>query len=215
MIEWSEEIRKSAKDFYIGQTKGNGYDSLTKRPGKIITTLSDFIEDEMTVLDVGAGPISLFEKHSKKINVTAVDALADVYIEILHELNLTPDITTYLCNAEELSNDFPPCSFDLVFCNNAIDHFFFPHIAFFQMCSVVKRTGTLFLRVVQDSGKRSRYNEMHQWSIRQGDKDELLLFDNKENQVTDLSRLASFHKLYPESITNSGKIITAIYRTRS
>src|SRR5262249_30299862 len=59
------------------------------------------IGQEVEVLDVGAGPITSlgYKSNLFQINLTAVDALADVYADLLSRAQVIPPVKTQKCLA--------------------------------------------------------------------------------------------------------------------
>jgi SAM-dependent methyltransferase len=96
----------------------------------------------VNVLDVGAGPLTVFPKKwiTRTVNVTAVDPLADDYAKLLadNEIVAPAAVTSVAAEAEKLASTFPAGSFDLVFARNAFEQFHDPMLALRQMLAVVK-----------------------------------------------------------------------------
>jgi Methyltransferase domain len=94
------------------------------------------------VLDVGAGPLSVFPKKwiTRTVNITAADPLAEEYAKLLAENSITAPagVTSVATEAEKLSSPFPADRFDLVFARNALEQFYDPMLALRQMLAVVK-----------------------------------------------------------------------------
>jgi hypothetical protein len=82
------------------------------------------IEKGIHILDVGAGPITflgnMWDEHSVKI--TAIDALADKYTELLRKKGFIPPIQTIQLCAEDLQRKYSKNTFDLAYSFNALDH---------------------------------------------------------------------------------------------
>ena len=81
------------------------------------------VNKDYSILDVGAGPITILGKYYNgiKLNITAVDALA-VHYDKLNWLDNRPEIITQYCETEELDNIFANDMFDMVYAKNTIDH---------------------------------------------------------------------------------------------
>ena len=109
--------------------------------------------NDVRVLDVGAGPVTVVgRKHAgKSIRVTAVDPLADVYNAAL--------------SVEEVADRFPPGSFDIAYCHNAIDHMPDPMAALDVMLSLVTPDGFVVVRCLPREGERNSYFGIHQWNV--------------------------------------------------
>ena len=63
---------------------------------------------EIRILDVGAGPMTYLGKvhNDLRLQIEAVDPLADSYNRILEKNKIVPIVKTIRCSAEELSNHF-------------------------------------------------------------------------------------------------------------
>jgi hypothetical protein len=86
--------------------------------------LEEIPETKVSILDVGAGPISGIGFHypGKELALTAVDPLAHEYDRILSEHGLEPPVRTEPLRGEDLLSRFAPDSFDVAFARNALDH---------------------------------------------------------------------------------------------
>src|SRR5262245_36133007 len=74
-----------------------------------------FLKDEnITVLDVGAGPITIlvYVWNGQRVRITAVDPLAKEYDAMLAKRGIVPAVRTQEGRAEELDSIFAPDSFD-------------------------------------------------------------------------------------------------------
>lgn len=116
------------------------------------------------ILDVGAGPLSPMGKIMGDANVEIVptDPLAIVYDQILARVGYTPIIRTQFAPAEDLSCFFPPSSFDLIYCANALDHSFEPFRGIVEMLRVLKPGGTIILRHSINEAENENYSGFHQ-----------------------------------------------------
>jgi SAM-dependent methyltransferase len=135
------------------------------------------------VLDVAAGPVSWCGWHvdGQRIDLTAVDALADTYSAILDEYGLRPPVRTINGQAETLSELFLPGTFDLVHILNAIDHCYDPVEALRAMLRVAKPDGVVFLQGNINEAEEARYDGLHQWNI--DVRDGRLLFWNPRSHI--------------------------------
>jgi ubiquinone/menaquinone biosynthesis C-methylase UbiE len=93
-----------------------------------------------TILDVGAGPVTVLGKKWKQyeFSIHAVDPLAELYNRLVATSGVTPVVRTEFALAEDLSAFFDPASFDIVHCRNALDHSFDPLRGILEMLRVVK-----------------------------------------------------------------------------
>jgi SAM-dependent methyltransferase len=144
--------------------------------------------DELSVLDVGAGPITPLAKDlpGKTLRLTAVDALADEYDRMLAGAGITPVVRTRQCHGEELLDTFPARSFDVAHSGNALDHSYDPMKVIRNMVELVKDDGAVVLRHHRNEGQYGLYRGLHQWNfdVRDG---ALLIWNGKcDHNVSDL-----------------------------
>lgn len=119
------------------------------------------------LLDVGAGPLTALGKRLDGITleISATDALAEHFDRLLDKNRVVPPVRTVQCNAERLTSPFPAGSFDLVFCQNALDHVYDPIAAIDEMIHVLRPEGAIFLRHFENEGYREAYSGLHQWNF--------------------------------------------------
>jgi SAM-dependent methyltransferase len=119
------------------------------------------------VLDVGAGPMTVLGVASSErtIQILAVDPLADLYQHILTTYDIAPPIPTVFATAEDLSAFFGPSTFDLVHCQNALDHSFDPFCGIEEMLRVVKTGGHVVLRHYINEAEYEDYAGFHQFNF--------------------------------------------------
>ena len=120
------------------------------------------------MLDVGAGPLTILGKRwgQRRVEITAVDPLADRYAELFERFAVQPPVTPVLGQAERLSDVFAADSFDLAFARNCLDHGYAPLDSIRQMLRVVKRGGVVLLHHATDEGEFMNYAGPHQWNFR-------------------------------------------------
>jgi len=119
------------------------------------------------VLDVGAGPLTVLGKlwPGRKLDLVAVDPLAEQYDKIMAEVGLTPLVRTRAGHGERLLDLFPPSSFDLVYACNCLDHSYNPVLCLQQMFAVVRPGCWIVTDHLQNEGKAQRYQGLHQWNL--------------------------------------------------
>lgn len=119
------------------------------------------------VIDVGAGPVThVGASHpSKKIEITAVDPLADFYDEILSEFDVARVIPTVPGDAEHLEQLFTPNTFDFAFSRNALDHCSDPLTAISQVFSILKPGCHFFLCGNSNESEKQNYHGSHLWNL--------------------------------------------------
>jgi len=124
-------------------------------------------QDEIRILDVGAGPITLLGRThpTKRIEIVATDALADEYDRIMQKYGVTPPVRTIYAQAERLGKVFPANSFDLVTAQNSIDHTFHPLRAIRQMLRVAKAGCYVLLNHTENEADKEHNIGLHQWNF--------------------------------------------------
>jgi len=130
--------------------------------------LAQYLPNEHAkILDVGAGPLTYIGKiwKGRKLDITAVDPLAEEYKKIFDKYKLEPPIATKPAEAESLSRQFPPFSFDFVHARNCLDHCFDPVRAINEMVEVVKTGCVVYLHHFVDEGENERYRGLHRWNF--------------------------------------------------
>ena len=135
---------------------------------ELITDLFGHLPDEtILILDVGAGPLTTLGKTypGKKVDITAVDALAAEYDRILSGAGVTPPVRTQLCHGERLLETFTPSSFHIAYAANALDHSYDPILVIRNMLAVVKTAGFVVLSHRRNEAESKRYLGLHQWNF--------------------------------------------------
>ena len=132
---------------------------------------------EVTILDVGAGPMTYLGKvhNGKKLDIVAVDPLANAYDKILSKYNITPPIKTQNVAGEELLQTFGKDKFDLAFARNSIDHSVDPEQTILQMLDVTKADGFVLLEHIPNEAINENYTGLHQWNFSINDSKEFII----------------------------------------
>lgn len=122
---------------------------------------------DIDILDVGAGPLTVLGKKypGKNISITAVDPMAQEYDNILEKFNIIPPVRTILCEAERLDEHFTSKKFDIIYCQNALDHSYDPFLAIKKMLDVLKPDGSIMLFHENNEGENEGYRNLHQWNF--------------------------------------------------
>jgi hypothetical protein len=134
----------------------------------VVASLLDRIaEPTVSLLDVGAGPLSVLGKThpGKTLKITATDPLADDYNRILRDAGISPPVTTLPCRGEELCARFPPGGFDIAFSQNALDHSIDPARVIDAMVELVGTGRYVVLRHRRREGRSENYWGLHQWNF--------------------------------------------------
>lgn len=144
-------------------------------------------KNQVSILDVGAGPITYLGKKYKNIDITiiAVDPLADHYNRLLEKYSIQPDIKTNRIAAEKLSGKFKEDSFDIVYARNSIDHSVSPEKALTEMIKVVKKNGYILMSHKINEAVTMNYSGLHQWNFSSLNGDFFISSREKRTNITE------------------------------
>jgi SAM-dependent methyltransferase len=123
--------------------------------------------EEVSILDVGAGPLTWlgYRYPGKRLTIVPVDPLADAYDRLLGDAGLEPPVRTIRVAGEDLLEHFRPASFDVAYATNALDHSADPLAIISNMVTVVRPGGVVVLRHKRNEGQSARYSGLHQWNF--------------------------------------------------
>lgn len=123
--------------------------------------------DEVSILDVGAGPLTILGKRypGKTLRITPVDPLAHEYDGLLAAFGVDPPIRTGFCPGEQLLERFRPDDFDIAYARNSLDHSYDPAAIVRNMVALVRPGGYVLLRHVRREGEHQNYSGFHQWNL--------------------------------------------------
>ncbi len=124
-------------------------------------------DEDVSILDVGAGPLTWlgYRYPGKRITIVPVDPLADDYDRLLREAGLEPPVRTIPVAGEELLERFAPSSFDIAYATNALDHSADPLAIIANMITLVRPGGAVILRHKRNEGASARYSGLHAWNF--------------------------------------------------
>jgi len=124
-------------------------------------------QSAVKILDVGAGPLTRINKKCDlaKIEITAVDPLADNYNEMLDKYKIQPLVRTQKCDGEKLSEKFPVNSFDITYSRNALDHSYDPVKCIEEMVKVTKSQHFIIIQIHENEACHLDYATIHQWNF--------------------------------------------------
>jgi SAM-dependent methyltransferase len=162
------------------------------------------------ILDVGAGPLTAVGKQwpGRFVEITAVDALAESYDAVLAEAGLVPLVRTTYAEAERLTERFAPDSYDLVYCQNALDHVYDPLQSIREMLAVVKRGHAVVLLHTINEAEHQGYGGLHQWNLC-ADGKEFVLW-NREQRISVAQVLASVAEVTIEPCWEETLLLVAL-----
>ena len=135
--------------------------------------------EEVSILDVGAGPVTWlgYLYPGKKLTIVPVDPLADEYDRLLRDAKLDPPIRTVRVAGEALAEHFGSRRFDIAYATNSLDHSADPFTIISNMAAVVRAGGVVLLRHKRNEGDSARYGGLHQWNFDVVD-DGLVIWNN-------------------------------------
>lgn len=135
--------------------------------------------EEVSILDVGAGPVTWlgYRYPGKKLIIVPVDPLADEYDRLLRDAKLDPPIRTVRVAGEALAEHFGARRFDIAYATNSLDHSADPFTIISNMAAVVRPGGVVLLRHKRNEGDSARYGGLHQWNFDVVD-DDLIVWNN-------------------------------------
>lgn len=119
------------------------------------------------ILDVGAGPLTVLGKvwRGRKVELVAVDPLANDYARLLKKHDVVPPVKTAYCEGERVGERFDENRFDLVYSRNALDHSHDPMGAIRQMVKVCKPGCVVLMENGVNEGEHEKYYGLHQWNF--------------------------------------------------
>lgn len=137
------------------------------RDHEVVRAIDDLSAPEVSLLDVGAGPLTyLSGTHPRaEVTITAVDPLADEYRELLRKHGISSSVVPLSCPAEGLVEHFAPHSFDITYARNSLDHALNAPLAVVSMFEVTKPGGWVILRHHPHEGKTRSYQDLHAWNF--------------------------------------------------
>ena len=177
---WWRRGRNSEVDFWFAWLTGapgteewasdreSRFDPATPiRDPLVRAELERIAADEISIVDVGAGPVTAlgFSHPGKKLSIVAVDPLADEYDRLLRDAGLRPPVRTRRVAGEELLEHFGSQKFDLAYASNALDHSADPFRIISNMVAVVRPSGVVLLRHKRNEADNARYGGLHQWNF--------------------------------------------------
>jgi SAM-dependent methyltransferase len=135
-------------------------------PG-LVRALAEIPETDVSILDVGSGPLTSVGKTfpGKKITVVATDPLAAEYVAILRECRICAPVLPVACAGEELLKQFRPETFDIALASNSLDHSADPLAVLENMLALIKPAGRVALMHFRNVGERHGYAGLHFWNI--------------------------------------------------
>jgi SAM-dependent methyltransferase len=177
---WWRTRTKSEVDFWVGWLAGTtGNEEWTRdrdarlapdteiRDPLVRAELERNKAEEVSILDVGAGPVTSlgYCYPGKSLAIVPTDPLADEYNRLLGDADLDPPIRTIRVAGEALLEHFGSRSFDIAYAVNSLDHSADPLTIVSNMVAVVREGGVVLLRHKRNEGESARYGGLHQWNF--------------------------------------------------
>ncbi len=137
-------------------------------------------DQNIKILDVGSGPmtaVGLRQKDKKKktnVEIIACDPLAYVYNALMDRYKLESLVRPFFADSENLSLFFKQGHFDIITCNNALDHSYDPAQGILQMLWVLKPGGVIYLTHFENEAEHNLYHGLHQWNMANQDGDYII-----------------------------------------
>jgi len=140
---------------------------------------------EIAILDVGAGPLTCINKLYKgvRLNITAVDALAEYYDNLLQKYGIDPPIRTQLCKGEEIAQRFSKESFHWINARNTLDHMESPVECIKGMLPLLKQEGVISLLHYPSVASKANFAGFHQYDLFLEGDDFCIAGKNKKDYV--------------------------------
>ena len=144
-------------------------------------------QERVSILDVGAGPISAvgYRFPGKTLSLVAVDPLADEFDRLLAREGVVPPVRTERAEGERLLERFGPDRFDIAYSRNALDHAVDPVPIIENMLGVVRPEGHVVLRHVRNEAVNQAYVQLHQWNFDERDRRFLVWRPGSESDLTE------------------------------
>lgn len=169
---WLQGIQDEVDFWYSWLLTGGGGGESGRISGQLAVAshndeFIDYADKNFRVLDAGSGPISNFgiEGTGGKIHLTACDALADIYADMMKKFGIKPYCTTDFGCFEGLAQVYGHNQFDYVHVSNSLDHCFDPLLGVHNLISVVKKGKYIRLRHARNEAENERYEGLHQWNL--------------------------------------------------
>lgn len=131
-----------------------------------------FEKKNIDILDIGSGPLTVLGKNwdNKTINITAIDPLADNYLELRQRYNLTSSVKINKGFVESLEEIFAPDSFDFIHARNSLDHCWDPKKGIQNIYNLLKPKSKAYISVFINEGEHEKYDGLHQWNFHESEK---------------------------------------------
>lgn len=137
------------------------------------------------ILDIGAGLLTFLGKYrnGEKLDILAIDALANEYSQLLEIANIIPPIYTELMESENLFKwHGRGIHFDLITAQNTLDHSYDPMLCVSNLIPLLSEHGVIWLNHYANTATREKFEGLHQWDFSLNANNELV-FNNVSDNV--------------------------------
>jgi SAM-dependent methyltransferase len=136
----------------------------------ILDALKRIRSSPVKILDVGAGPLTSVgfrdpQSPARRIEVVAVDPLADDYNDLLDRAGVSPPVRTIRCRGEDVAATFGVEKFDIGYARNALDHAAHAMEALESLVHSVRPGGVVVLIHSRREAETQSYEQLHQWNF--------------------------------------------------
>lgn len=164
---------------------------LAKFPVRLLPFMHDVLERTgcaPSVLDIGSGPLSTLAWAAERglANVVAIDPLAEQYREMMTELGIHYPVIPETGVGEQLTDQFPRATFDIVYSRNALDHCESPRRVVAAAVDLLREGGTFFVEGAVAEGTQQAWQGLHQHDILPTEVD--LCHRSRDGVVSSLTR---------------------------
>ena len=166
------------------------------------------------VLDVGSGPVSLlaFGHKNNLIELTATDILANDYKNLLNvygHSSAMEGIDMVNSTAEGLPATFNDMKFDIIYCNNALDHTDSPKASLAAMSEITDKGGYIIISGRQREGTKEGWDGIHMHDLFL--KDNILYREGKSEKPVRLDENLPLEILYSNDSQNNFNDMIIVY----
>ncbi|MEP2716730.1 hypothetical protein [Pseudophaeobacter sp.] len=122
---------------------------------------------DVSIMDIGSGPLTALGKVSEKFNIslTLADPLAEEYNRLLDEVGVTGVPRPQTGFFETSASQFGSEAFDVVWCCNSLDHSLDPLLGLYNLLDLCSIGGGLILRFHPNEADGGAYAGLHQWNL--------------------------------------------------
>lgn len=164
LLFWENFVSNEGGNFFYGFNK-------TVSSSRSFSLENDIPKErygtEYSFIDVGSGPFSRCGRITTKVklNVVAVDPLANAYKKIKEKYGVDNGVPLISGFVELLDKQFSPNSFDMVHMSNSLDHCFSAIDGIYQLLNICKIGGKVILRHHENEAENEGYEGLHQWNL--------------------------------------------------